>query len=132
MTDLDTFLTTLYVIADDFAKTQLQPEPRLGRPPALDRSEALTLALLSQWGRWANQSDFYRFAHSRLRGYFPSLPDRSQFNRLLPKHYLALVRFAQHLAHLLGAADAPYEAIDGTALPQRNIKRRGRGWFSGW
>jgi hypothetical protein len=131
MLDTDTFLTIVYVLADDFASAELPPEPAYGRPPALCRSEALALGLLSQWGRWASQRDFYRFAHQRLRPLFPHLPARAQFNRLLRKHYSAFVCFAQHLVHLLGADQATYEALDGTALPQRNVKRRGRGWFCG-
>lgn len=45
MLDADTFLTTLYVMADDFCKYQLPPEGALGPRASLTRSEVVTLAL---------------------------------------------------------------------------------------
>ena len=45
MMDTDTFLTTLYVMADDFCKYQLPPEKTPGPKPSLTRSEVVTLAL---------------------------------------------------------------------------------------
>ncbi len=49
MMDTDTFLTTLYVMADDFCKYQLPPEKTPGPKPSLTRSEVVTLALFGQW-----------------------------------------------------------------------------------
>ena len=45
MVDVDTFLTLLSVMADDFCKTSLPPEPPPGPQAALSRSEVVTLAL---------------------------------------------------------------------------------------
>lgn len=85
MIDLDTFLTTLYVMGDTFCNT-LPPEPQPGPEASLTRSEVLTLALVGQWARFQSERDFYRFAEQRLRAAFPTLPERSQFNRLLRQH----------------------------------------------
>jgi hypothetical protein len=49
MVDVDTFLTTLYVMVDDFGKTSLPPELLPGPQAALSRSEVVTLALFGQW-----------------------------------------------------------------------------------
>ena len=52
MLDPNTFLTLLYVLVDDFCKSQEEeaPPPRpLGRPPALSDSEVITLLGFSQW-----------------------------------------------------------------------------------
>jgi hypothetical protein len=131
MVDLDTFVTYLYVTVDDFCK-QLPPEPsRPGRRPSLARSEVLTLAILSQWARFFNERDFYRYAMRQLRPAFPTLPDRAQFNRLVREQHDALAHSAIHLARLLGADEARYEILDCTAAPTRNAKRRGRGWLPG-
>ncbi len=47
--DLDTFLTTLYVIVDDFCQSELEPEQSKPGPLAsLSRSEVITLALFGQ------------------------------------------------------------------------------------
>ncbi len=49
MMDTDTFLTTLYVMADDFCKYQLPPEKTPGPRPTLTNGEVVTLALFGQW-----------------------------------------------------------------------------------
>jgi hypothetical protein len=49
MVDVDTFLTTLYVMVDDWCKTFLPPESHPGPQAALSRSETVTLALFGQW-----------------------------------------------------------------------------------
>src|SRR5215218_5645076 len=130
--DPETFLVELYVLADEFCKTRLPPEAsRPGPAAALARSEVLTLAVLGQWARFGSERDFWRYVQTRLRPYFPQLPSRPQFNRHLRRQQAALSGFALWLAARLGAATAPYEALDGTAVPTRNAKRRGRGWLPG-
>jgi len=49
MVDVDTFLTTLYVMVDDFCRLALPPAPHPGPQAALSRSEVVTLALFGQW-----------------------------------------------------------------------------------
>ncbi len=131
MVDADTFLLVLYVAVDDFCKGQLAPEIRPGPAAALSRSEVVTLAVFGQWGVFRSERGFYRYARRRLRGAFPTLPDRSQFNRLQRAHRDAIAAFFVHLARLLDAPAAPYEALDGSAVPTRNAKRRGGGWLDG-
>ena len=83
MIDLETFLTTLYVMVDDFCQTQLAAEPPMAGPVAsLSRSEVISLTMFGQWAWFASERAFYRYAHARLQAAFPQLPDRSQFNRL--------------------------------------------------
>ena len=131
MLDPETFLTELYVRVDDFCNAAPPAAARPGPAAALSRSEVITLAVFGQWGRFASERDFWRYADARLRGAFPRLPDRAQFNRQLRRHRDAVAAFALWLAGGLGAGAAPYEAVDGTAAPTRNAKRRGRGWLAG-
>ncbi len=131
MVDPDTFLTVLYVVVDDFCKAHLAPEARPGPDAALSRSEVVALSVFGQWGVFRSERGFYRYARRRLRGAFPALPDRSQFNRLQRAHRDATAAFFLHLADRLGAAAAPYEALDASAVPTRNAKRRGGGWLDG-
>jgi DDE family transposase len=92
MVDIDTFLTFLYVMVDDFCKQCLAPEtPQPGPAASLTRSEVVTLALFSQWQPFGSERGFYRYAQRHLRGTFPTLPDRGQFNRLLRQHEDAVV-----------------------------------------
>lgn len=131
MVDIDTFLTTLYVMVDDFGKSHLPPEVRPGPDASLSRSEVVTLAIFSQWSHFRNQSDFYRYACRNLRGAFPTLPHRSQFNRLVRTHRSATVAFFLHLVEQLQARQVLYEILDTTGVPVRNVKRRGCGWLAG-
>jgi len=127
----ETFLVELYVAVDEFCKTTLPPDQHPGPAAALDRSEVITLALLGQWGRFASERDFWRYAQARLRPAFPRLPSRPQFHRQVRRQQAAITALALHLADRLGAHDAPFEALDCTAVPTRNAKRRGRGWLPG-
>jgi hypothetical protein len=131
MIDPDTFLTTLYVMADDFCKCQLAPERIPGPRASLTQSEVITLALFSQWERFGSERDFYRYASQHLRSAFPTLPHRGQFNRLMRRHYGAMVAFFRHLVELLQGRHCPYEALDSSGIPTRDAKRRGAGWLAG-
>jgi hypothetical protein len=80
----DTFLTALYVMVDNFCQSLTQKERRRPGPDAsLSPSEVVTLAIFARWSRFASERDFYRYADAYLRNAFPTLPDRSQFNRLM-------------------------------------------------
>ena len=128
----DTFLTTLYVMIDDFDQTRLPPKPpRPGPPASLSRSEVVTLALFGQWACFPSERAFYRYAQRHLRPAFPGLPARAQFNRLQRQHREAIGAFALHLAQGLLSPEDAYEALDSAAVPTRDAKRRGRGWLAG-
>jgi hypothetical protein len=129
--DTDTFLTTLYVMTDDFCKHQLLPEKTPGPRASLTRSEVVTLALFGQWSCFLSERGFYRYAGRHLRSAFPTLPSRGQFNRLMRRHYEAIVAFFRHLVAQLHPQDYPYEALDCTGVPTRDAKRRGAGWLAG-
>jgi hypothetical protein len=132
MLDTDTFLTTLYVVIDDFCKAALPPERHPGPPSALSRSEVLTLAVAGQWQGFGSERGFYRHAQHHWRAAFPTLPARAQFNRQLRQHYDALVACVLFwVAHLQVERAAPFEALDSAAVPTRDAKRRGAGWLPG-
>lgn len=131
MIDIDTFLTILYVMVDDFCKSQWPGANRPGPAASLSVSEVVTLAIFSQWSRFRNQRDFYRFAEKRLRGAFPTLPARAQFNRLVRRHRAAIVAFIQYLVDEMEARQVAYEILDTSGVPVRNAKRRGCGWLAG-
>jgi len=89
MLDGDTFLTTLYVMVDDFCHSHLPTAPLPKKPgprASLCASEVITLAIFARWGRFSSERDFYRYARTSLCNAFPTLPDRSQFNRLVRYH----------------------------------------------
>jgi hypothetical protein len=91
-----------------------------GGAPAVD-DEAVTLALFSQWSRFASERDFDRYADRWLRGAFPRLPHRSQVNRQIRHERETIVAVGHAVAERLGA-EVEYEALDTTAAPVRNAR----------
>ena len=61
------------------------------------------------------------------------MPDLSQFNRLVRSCVGLLEEVALHLALMPNArGGACYEALDTSAMPVRDAKRRGEGWLAGY
>jgi hypothetical protein len=142
MIDVDTFLTTLYVLVDEYYKAQeaaVSPQARVlrthrsslpsGRPAALSPSEVVTLAVFAQWAQFPSERAFHRYAQRHLRAAFPTLPDRGQYNRAVRHSHPLLVAVSGWLAADLGAATCLYQVVDTTGVPTRNYKRRHFGWL---
>jgi hypothetical protein len=132
MLDVDTFLTTLYVIVDDLCQTRSPEQRRPGPQASLCQSEVITLSVFARWGRFASERDFYRYAEAHLREAFPTLPDRSQFNRLVRLYTEVTEEIAVKLGKMLQSEEHPYQALDSSAMPVRDAKRRGHGWLAGY
>jgi hypothetical protein len=128
--DVDTFLTTLYVMVDDFCQTQ-SPKKCPGPEASLCQSEVITLAIFARWSRFASERDFYRYADDHLRGAFPTLPSRPQFNRLVRLYTQTIEEIAVKLGKMLEDRAHAYQALDSSAMPVRDAKRRGHGWLAG-
>ena len=130
MLDVDTFLTTLYVTVDDFCQSR-SPKRKPGPEASLSASEVITLSIFARWSRFASERDFYRYADTKLRDAFPTLPERSQFNRLMRSCTERIEAFALHLASLLTEAQkCPYQALDSSAMPIRDCASVGG--MAGW
>jgi len=131
MVDVDTFLTELYVMVDDFCKAEFAPARPLGHPVSLSQSEVVTLTRFGTWFRFRTRSDFWRWARRHLTGAFPTLPDRSQFNRRQRTHQEAITAFFCFTRHQASGGTSDDEALDGFGVRVRNAKRRGSGWLAG-
>jgi hypothetical protein len=105
----------------------VQPGPAARLTP----SEGVSLALFGQWRQVPTERAFYRYAVAHLCGAFPTLPARSQYNRLLRRCHDTIVAVGQHLAALLDGRTSPYEALEGLGVATRTLKRRGSGWLAG-
>ena len=95
-------------MVDDFCQYH-PPKRRPGPEASLSSSEIITLAIFARWSRFASERDFYRYAEGTLRNAFPTLPERSQFNRLVRSNGDLIESLAVHLAALLDARGCPYE-----------------------
>lgn len=131
MLDVDTFLTALYVMVDDLCHSHRTERSRPGPDPSLCDSEVITLSIFARWSRFASERDFYRYAEAHLRGAFPTLPDRSQFNRLVRFYADDIEKIAVKLGQTIEARESPYQALDSSAMPVGDAKRRGHGWLAG-
>lgn len=116
---------------DDFCQSRPQEGGRPGPQASLCRSEVITLTIFARWSRFSSERDFYRYASDQLREAFPTLPDRSQFNRLVRSYTGAIEEMALHLAQTTEDNRHPYQALDASAMPVRDAKRRGHGWLAG-
>lgn len=123
--DLDTFLVALYTLVDDAYKQVAAPHKprRPGHPPELADSEVLTLMILTQW-LGGQERAMLRYAAQHWRAYFPRLLDQSAFNRRTRDLGGVAVTVALAVAQMLGAALAPYQALDCVPVP---LARRCRG-----
>lgn len=120
MLDVDTFLSTLHVIADDLRQSCIPEQRRPGPQASLREAEIITLAIFGRWRRFASERDFYRYASEHLREAFPTLPDRSQFNWLVRFHVDDIGEIAVKLAQMLKASEPPYKSLDAPAMPVRD------------
>jgi hypothetical protein len=110
------------------------PKRNPGPEASLSESEVITLAIFARWNRFASERDFYRYAEANLRDAFPTLPERSQFNRLMRSCVGLIEEVALHLAVTLNTRSyvSSYEALDTSARLIRDAKRRGEGWLAGY
>jgi len=130
MADPETLLIEVYVQIDDLVGTTVPlPPQRSGPPPKLTPVETITLGIFGQWSRFRSERNFYEFVEKRLGALFPRLPHRTQFNRQLRRLGDVVAQVALALADQVPAAS--YEILDTTAVPTRNVQRRGTGHLAG-
>jgi hypothetical protein len=120
MIDVDPFITILYVMVDDFCQSQAMTWDRhTGLQAALSCSEVVTLALSGQFVQFPSERAFFRYAQHHLRVAFPTLPHRSQFNRLQRQAAAVIAAFGLVLVERMQAHNGLFERIDssGIAIP---------------
>jgi hypothetical protein len=125
MVDPDTFLTTWSVRVDECCPSPLPPAIHPGPRASLSRREVVTLGLFGQWAGFRGERACDRYAHQYLRTAFPTRPPRSPLKRLRRRHHAAIVACFLPLGDRLAGRQGPYEALDSSAVPTREAKRRG-------
>src|SRR5215212_2172730 len=105
---------------------------RPGRPALLTDPEVITLAILAQWPRFRSERDFWRFASSHLREYFPNLCSQGQFNRRVRALEPELRALQRSLAEELSDPSAVYRVMDTTLIPAIvRVRASRKGLFCG-
>jgi Transposase DDE domain len=120
--DLETLFTTVYVLVDDWYKEEMQTtfQRRIGAPPKMSDSEVLCVAVLGQWRLgvpWQSERGLVRYLQAHGRALFPTMLQRSAFNRRVRCLWGAFVLLQQHVAALLDSPDYLYECVDTLPLP---------------
>lgn len=124
--DLDTFLTTLYVVVDDWytANMAQQMVRTKGQKPQMSDSEVLTVALAGQWRvgvPWRSERGAVRYMQAHGRGWFPTMLQRSAFNERVRKLWAAFIGLQQGLSAKLRQPTEVYEVVDCVPLPACSI-----------
>src|ERR671912_132464 len=114
--DLETFLTTLYVMVDDLFQQHVRPKMPLhgGPTPHLADSEVLCLGLAAQWRSgvpWKSERGIMRYVRKHLRHLFPAVLTQSAFNRRLRRLWGGFILLHDAVADALGRG--AYEVLDG-------------------
>ena len=129
--DLDTFLTQLYVLIDDWYKLTFPGgiKRHAGGPMSMSDSEVLTVAIAGQWRAgvpWRSERGVVRYLLKHGRGWFPTMLHTSAFNERVRQLWAVLVQVQQALAAGLWRAQDVYEVADCVPLPSCSLAQAGR------
>jgi hypothetical protein len=113
MTDLEALVVAGYVFADES-----RVPARCGRPASVSDSELVALAVCQAAVGVSSDRQFLGLVGRLLPGWFPHLPDQSQYNRRLRGLIELISVVQQRLARFLDAGGA--RLADGTQLPVAN------------
>src|SRR6266516_3445344 len=107
MTDLEALVVAAYVFADDYPVP-----PRCGRPALVADAELVALAVAQAAIGISSDRQFLGLIGRVLPGWFPHLPEPSQYNRRLRQLVGLLSIVQQRLADLLTGTPAAVVVAD--------------------
>jgi hypothetical protein len=118
MTDLEALVVAAYVFADEY-----RVPARCGRPPLTSDAELVALAVCQAAIGASSDRQFLGLVERLLPGWFPHLPDQSQYNRRMRTLVELISLVQQQLARWLDAGGV--RLADGTssrspAIPAAN------------
>ncbi|MDQ2909460.1 MAG: transposase [Actinomycetota bacterium] len=113
MTDLEALVVAAYVFADEY-----RVPARPGPPAKINDPELVALAVCQAAMGISSDRQFLGLVEYRLPGWFPHLPEQSQYNRRLRSLTGLLTVVQQRLARLLDAGGA--RLADGTLIGVAN------------
>src|SRR5205809_3093213 len=113
MTDLEAVVVAAYVFADEYPVP-----PRGGRRPLVTDAELVALAVCQAAIGTSSDRQFLGLVGRVLPGWFPHLPEQSQYNRRLRGLVELISIVQQRLARWLDTGGV--RLADGTQLPVAN------------
>lgn len=111
--DLDTLLTAIYVLLDDFLPDREGP----GRPPKITDAELITLAVAQAFLGVTNDRQFLGFAIWRLGHLFPYLPKQPGYNKRLRALAPQICLVINQLARISPSFCDRLRLLDSTPVP---------------
>jgi hypothetical protein len=111
--NLETLVVAGYVFADEVRSSR-----RIGRPPAVSDEELIALAVCQSITGITSDRQFLGVVGRLLPGWFPRLPDQSQYNRRLRSLAPRMVWVQQRISQLLASGDL--RIADGTLVGVAN------------
>src|SRR5436189_358188 len=109
MTDLEALIVAAYVFADEYPVP-----PRGGRPPLVNDAELVALAVAQAAIGVSSDRQFLGLVGRVLPGWFPHLPEQSQYNRRLRGLVELISSVQQQLARSVDVGGV--RLADGTQL----------------
>src|SRR5262245_46517489 len=116
MTDLEALVVAAYVFADEYPVAA-----RGGRPPLTTDAELVALAVAQAAIGISSDRQFLGLIGRVLPGWFPHLPEQSQYNRRLRALVWLLSLVQQRLARWLDVGGP--RLVDGSQLAVANLRR---------
>ncbi len=123
--DIETLLTVIFVIVDDWYKlhgVRLLKGKR-GAKPEFSDSEVITLLLAMDFIPFPGERQFWAFIRANYLPLFPKLVDRSQFNRRARDLHLLVEALRRYWLTDLGAVEARQLLLDTKPVPVVGYKR---------
>jgi hypothetical protein len=126
--DFESLLVIIFVLVDDWYQSEEKSRSRKspGAKPEMSDSEIITLALIMDYLPFPGESQFIGFIRANYRQWFPTLLERSQFNRRLRRleHKMEMLR--RTWVGQLGGFDADSFVIDTKPIPVVGYRRSKR------
>jgi Transposase DDE domain len=124
--DLETVLTTLYVLVDDWytEKGKALLSGKAGAKPRFSDSELLTLLLAQDFIPYPGETQYVAYVRANHLDLFPKLVDQSQFNRRGRNLQQLVEALRQHWVTQLGGYTCKRLLLDTKPVPVLSYKRR--------
>jgi Transposase DDE domain len=123
LADLDSLLTALYVLVDDF----LPARRGAGRRPKITDPELVTLAVAQILLDCHSERRFLRLAHQRLGHLFPCIPKQPGYNKRIRALAPRICLVINHLARVFPSFNDRLRLLDSTPVPcgtsRQTVKR---------
>lgn len=122
--DLETLLTSVYVLVDDDCQEVLgHPPVKVGAKTDLSESEVLTLMVAHDFLPYAGERQYLAYLRANHGDLFPELLTQSQYNRRVRALGAALERLRQHWVIALVGDGVEMLLLDTKPIPVMGLTR---------